>query len=46
MASKGQWNDISEEMVMVETKLVATALSARLEQGGTFYKDAAGNVRA
>jgi len=43
VASKGQWNDISEEMVMVEIKLVATALSARLEQGGTFYKDSDNN---
>ena len=39
VASQGQWHDISEEMLMVETKDVASALTERLGDQGTFFKN-------
>ncbi|KAL5248633.1 hypothetical protein ACHWQZ_G017721 [Mnemiopsis leidyi] len=39
VASQGQWHDISSEMLMAETKDVASALTERLGDQGTFFKD-------
>ena len=37
VASQGQWSDISTEMMMGETKTVASALAERLGEQGTFF---------
>ena len=41
IASQGEWNDISSEMMMLASKTVAGALSERLSRGkgGTFFSD-------
>ena len=39
MASQEKWHDISSEMLMAETKDVARALTERLGDQGTFFKD-------